>query len=319
MNKLVLIGDPHAKINNLPQLEKVVDLAIANKGGATHAVLLGDLFDTHAVVRNEISYFWRDQLSKLMGSFEYVIAIVGNHDQAGNVEKEHVHSLWAYESLGENLVVVDKPTGLDIGLFLPYTSSEEKFISWCEEGRKNGHKVVFCHQTFDGAKYDNGMYAPDGFSLDKISDLKIISGHIHTQSEFGNVWYPGTAMWESASDANKDKGVWRVSIGSNGVQEREFISSETVIPKMVSIVVNEGDDHKKLDDNKKYLVHLVGNSKWIAKAKKEYVGHKVKTTFTDSTERKSQKQNQSGNLSDFLSKKNFKTPVQDLLRYIRSL
>jgi len=59
---------------------------------------------------------------------------------------------------------------------LSFHKDEDQFLSKLKSG-----KILFCHQTFDGAKFENGFYAPDGFDFSGIKYEKIISGHIHTQ------------------------------------------------------------------------------------------------------------------------------------------
>lgn len=319
--KSILIGDPHAKISNLKHLAAVIDFAIANKKDEKAVILLGDLFDTHGVVKNEISYFWRDQFNKLVRSFETVICLVGNHDQVGNIEKEHIHSLWAYKGLAQNLIIVDRPASIEGCLFLPYTSSEDKFKTWAA-GWLKAHpmeKIIFCHQTFDGAKYDNGMFAPDGFSLDDLNDRTIISGHIHTQSEFANIWYPGTSLWESASDANKEKGIWRLHVKDNKIINRDFLSTRDIVPEMILIELREGDVVPATADGKKYTFHLVGSSAWISKAKKQVVGHKIKTTYTDSIAKKMALHTKVQNIAEFIESRTIVSDKKKLLSYIESL
>lgn len=313
--KAITVGDPHAKISTLQDLEKVIDFAIFSKKDETAIILLGDLFNDHGVVRNEISYFWRDQLQKLSKVFEKVIILVGNHDQVGSLEKEHVHSLWAFKDY-ESTFVVDKPTVIDGALFLPYTAKEELFVEWANSSPE---KLVFCHQTFDGATYDNGMYAPDGFSLEKLKDKQIVSGHIHSQSEFGNVWYPGTALWESASDANKTKGIWRIEFDTTGIISKEMISTAGIVPEMVSVEIKEEQDEiPDLLEGKKYTFHLIGTSAWSSKLKKKLSGHKVKITFTDSMVRKSQKKESAATIHDFVRGKNLDN-AEAVLSYIGGL
>jgi len=49
-----------------------------------------------------------------------------------------------------------------------------------------------CHQTFDGAKFSEGFYTTDGIDSSLIKTDLIISGHIHIEQRWANVYYPGT-------------------------------------------------------------------------------------------------------------------------------
>lgn len=311
----ILIGDPHAKISTLSQLEKIIDFAILSKKDEDTIILLGDLFDTHGVVRNEISYFWKEQFAKLAKVFKRIVVIVGNHDQVGSLEKEHIHSLWAFSNLSSQIIIVDIPMIIDDILFVPYTGIESKFINWVKNSNK---KIIFCHQTFDGAMYDNGIYAPDGFSLSELTDVTIISGHIHSQSEFANVWYPGTALWDSASDANKPKGIWRCHIKNSKIINKEFLSTASVVPEMLSVQIKEGEQIPEILSNKKYVFHLIGTSTWINKIKKNLSGHKIKTTFTDSILKKASEKKMHKNIEDFIASKNLHN-AEKIIEYIRGL
>jgi DNA repair exonuclease SbcCD nuclease subunit len=104
-----------------------------------------------------------------------------------------------------NIVSFDgKPFG-----FMPFIRNNEQFTKLALAMYERGVRTIFCHGEFDGAKYENGFYAPHGVDLKAFpSDLYFISGHIHAQQEFGNVWYPGTPRHLTRSDAGETKGIW---------------------------------------------------------------------------------------------------------------
>lgn len=319
----ILVGDPHAKLSNLQNVEKVLDLSIEKKGVADTLVILGDLTDTHAMIRSEVLHFWGEQIKRVAAHFAKVIIIPGNHDQVGSAQKEHIHSLWPLKSIVHNVTVVEVlSTYRGVGFF-PYTASQEILQKRIEDAKTLGKiKTAIVHQTFDGAKYDNGMFAPDGFSLEPYKDLEIISGHIHTQSEFANVWYPGTATWESASDVNKEKGIWRADFVDGKRVGREFFSTKGIVPSMALVTVNEGEEIPAFEDGVKYVVHLIGTSSWIKKNKKALEGMKVKvkTTYTDSSIKKAERNaSKSSNIGHFIEAGNYKSSKTDIVSFIEGL
>src|SRR5271154_1096110 len=85
MLKILRIGDPHAKINNLDEMGRLMDFVLQT--AMTHQPerieLLGDLFHTHAVLRLEVQQFWAKYLALLSKHF-YTVVLVGNHDLSGN-------------------------------------------------------------------------------------------------------------------------------------------------------------------------------------------------------------------------------------------
>lgn len=286
--KLGLGGDPHVTIGDKEEFEKIIDYIIylKKKGEMDRFVFLGDLFHNHALVRLEVWDFWRTQIKKLKTVFlpGELYFISGNHDIPGNKENSGISAIQSLED--GHSVFISKGSFKENGiLFVPYQFNESDFIKICKDNA-DCHTVI-CHQTFDGAKYDNGMYAPDGFDRTKIPNKNIISGHIHTSMEFGNVFYPGIARWTSATDADQQKGIWIIDIDENGNYSKELFSTENIVIPMKTVEFREGDDLPTLG-NAKYLIHLIGSSEWIVKTKKKFNGHKIKTTYTDALKRKTE-------------------------------
>lgn len=315
--KIALIGDPHAKLNSLDELSAINQyiISLRNEGKVDKAIFLGDLFDTHSIMRIEIWNFWQQQIEILSEHFkpDDLAIVSGNHDKPGSYEKEHLSAVSTLDSTKAHIVY---HTGAiiwnDDFAIVPYFSKEEDFLDACESV-KNA-KYLICHQTFDGAKYDNGMFAPGGFDPNKVPHSKIISGHIHSTMEFGKVFYPGTARWDSASDANKSKGIYVLNTENDSY---EFYSTSTVVTPMYAIEIKENDELPQLVEKAKYAIHLTGTSKWINKIKNQYKGHKIKATYTDSLLKRDQYI--PDNFSDYLTKLNTITKKEDILKLIEEL
>lgn len=320
MSKIALLGDPHAKISDKHEVEAVIRYIISLKKQqkVDDLVILGDLFDTHAIVRLEVWFFWKEMFSLLAEAFKdsNVDVIMGNHDIPGSKELSSISSIGTFKDIFPSINFVESaPFKRKNVLFVPFTFEEDQFVQICNENN-NCHTVI-CHQTFDGAKYDNGMYAPDGFDPSKISQKNIISGHIHTHAEFDKVFYPGVARWTSATDAGKSKGIWVIEFDGDSYS-KEFYSTEHVVTPMVYTELREGDELPVLSDKAKHLVHLIGSSQWVTKTKKKLAGHKTKTTYTDTFKKKSDVR-KNKTFDDFIKDSSTSVEKSDILSLIKSL
>jgi DNA repair exonuclease SbcCD nuclease subunit len=214
--RLLLVGDVHATPEELGDCRRLIDFVAktAQENGVDYIVFMGDIYNTHNVMRVEVLAFWKDAFEKLYKICRDVIVLVGNHDYAG--EGLPIHALLAHDT---QVLVVDKPCNFDLGiLFLPYMSSREAFVEACEyeKAAQSTGPTVLCHQTFEGSTYENGMYAPDGVDPNLIPQTTVISGHIHTPQSFGKVMYIGAPRWRTLSDANVERAIWIYDFDSEG-------------------------------------------------------------------------------------------------------
>lgn len=217
--KLLFVGDPHIHIGNLDVSKKFLDKLeeITNDKKPDVVLLAGDLFHTHSIIRSEVMNLWIGYLEKATIPH---IALVGNHDQVSPGSPIH-----ALTSLKKFAKVVDKPYKMANILFLPYVHTSAEFEEMLKQ--RGDADALFCHQTFDGAQYENGFYAPDGFSLALVSGFKsVISGHIHKRQHVGNVWYPGTPFQHNFNDAGERKAVWLIDTDTH-----EYSSLELGLPE----------------------------------------------------------------------------------------
>lgn len=199
MSKYLVVGDVHATVNELEDCQALIDLVVEKTDKLTTVVFLGDQYHTHAVMRVEVIDFWNRAFGKLTKVAKKVIAVVGNHDMPGDFSKS-MNAMMANQI--EGLSVIDVPTMEDGILFMPYYHDAQKFVEVVNEYSPD---TVICHQTFNGAKYENGFYAKDGADPEALQCGQVISGHIHTPSIFGKVEYIGAPRWRTASDANIDR------------------------------------------------------------------------------------------------------------------
>lgn len=286
--KILRVGDPHAKVSNLDEMKALIlfVVSIAQQYNVNRIELLGDLFHTHAVLRLEVVQFWSWALD-LLGKICPTVVLVGNHDQSGDYNSDNsALSVFSLMNL-KGLTIVEKPTLLGDFGYVPYIHDNNLFLSTCDALAKDGAKVIVCHQTFTGSKFESGIYAPDGIDPSPISDsvIHIISGHIHSEQSFGRVIYPGTARWDSTVDANRRKGIWLYvhEDGTGKICSTDFISTENVCSPIRSIEWREGDPApEQWPENARVAVELIGSSNWVASEKQKLKGKcSVKTKITD--------------------------------------
>jgi DNA repair exonuclease SbcCD nuclease subunit len=312
------VGDPHVKVSNLAESESLLKFVreSAVQYNVDRIVILGDLFHTHSLVRLEVLEFWRAQLFALSLTSKEVIVLCGNHDQTGDYGSK-TNALSIFKDLKlPNLTIVDSPMRFGAIAYAPYIHHQEEFLREVNALANEGAKTLVCHQTFSGAKYDNGMFAPDGFDPENVNYTLIISGHIHSSSRFGKVIYPGTATWQTASDANKDKGIWLVEHDDAGaIVFEQVLDTSKIVQPIYSISWKEGDDQPTIPEGR-ITLELIGTSAWINQQKPNFKGKiSLKTKITDKSENRVRKQTAS--ITEFLS--SFKSPVstEDLLNAMK--
>lgn len=303
--RVLRLGDPHVKPSNLEESERlmqfVFDYAMANNIDTIE--ILGDLFHTHLIIRLEVLEFWKKWLWKFSESF-VTIVLVGNHDQSGN-HNSKMHALSVFTALNpDKLWIIDLPAVIKGIGYLPYIHNNEEFVKEANFLAELGATFLVSHTTYDGSTYDNGMYAPDGCNSALIDQrlATLLSGHVHTEQTFGRVVYPGTARWDTASDANKRKGIWLYVHHDNGLEiSREFITTEGVCTPIISIEWKEGQEAPQIKEGSKTTIELIGSAAWIGQ-QKDVLKNKcaIRTTFTDSKKIEGRKSGRS--LQEYLSK-----------------
>jgi DNA repair exonuclease SbcCD nuclease subunit len=213
--KDLLVGDVHAKVEDLDDCRRLRSfiMDVARKESPDRVIFLGDQYDAHAIVHVEVQRFWLETFDELIthSLCAGVYAIVGNHDRPGNAAST-AHSMQVHGR--ERVHVVDRPFADENTLFLPYYHDSEQMVRAAAD--YPDRKVLYCHATFDGAKYDNGFYAKEAVSPDRFPQQLIISGHIHTPGRFGKVWYPGSPRWQTLSDANVSRAINVASFSEDG-------------------------------------------------------------------------------------------------------
>lgn len=324
-NKYILRwGDPHITTSSLEDGEKIVQfiLQIMENNKVDSIDIVGDLFDNHAVKRIEVEYFWLNTINSLNGV--PINILLGNHDMIlGRGKHSGKNSLHIFKHI-KNVNIIETPNIINNIGYIPYLADNKTFINVAKEFYNSGAKqTIVCHQTIDGAKFDNGFYAPDGINLNDILQPQIISGHIHNKCVFGDndkCLYVGSSRWNSISDANQDKGIYIFEHSSNGALiNYNFYSLRNIIKPINKIILTEGEADPALDPNALNYLELYGQSTWIKKMKKKY--EKLARISSKPTDRRAIKAVKSNLTIDSFLLNDFK-PIpevtkEDILKYLK--
>jgi predicted phosphodiesterase len=323
--KILRVGDPHAKVTNIDEMDRLLEFvaAMALEHKVDRIELLGDLFHTHAVLRLEVLELWKHWLDHLSDICELVV-LVGNHDMSGDYNSNS-SALDIFDLMKKkNLQIVNFAKVLGVFGYVPYIHNNEKFIEAANHLVAYGAKVLVSHTTYQGSKYESGMYAPDGVDPEKLQFDLLISGHVHSRQRFRTnkgqeVIYPGTARWDTNSDANEPKGLWLVEHGpEGGIISEQFLDTSHVCAPIISVELKEGEEMSKYPEGARVTVNLIGSSEWVAKQKATLKGkYSFTAKITDKAKLEHRKSGKS--FLDFMTNHFESKNKQKLLDYMKVL
>lgn len=278
MNDLV-IGDIHATPDELDDVAKLFDLIEKSEHDykPDRIVFLGDLHHTFSIVNVKVISFYRERLRKLHSP---VVAIPGNHDMPGTGQR-YPHALLAYEDLVD---VYDEPTYNFETYFIPYVADPNLFHEMVAKAPKQT-KVIYCHQEFNGAEYDNGFFAPGGADPAKMPCM-VVSGHIHTPQTLGKVWYPGSPRWRTLSDANIDRAIH--VLGETGYTP---ITTVGVCKRIIYEKYIEGENEyepRPFSEGQDFRFHVEGSPEYVNRTLEQlqvYPDARISTVIKNKTVR----------------------------------
>lgn len=277
MGSALYVGDVHATVDGIEDCRRLIQFVkkVADARRPDRIVFLGDQYHNHGIMHVEVMAFWKWAFNHLRG--HPLVALRGNHDAPGD-EASTSHALMAH--LGEVDFIVDKPMVIDGILHLPYYHSADEFVAVC---KASGEKAVVCHQSFNGGRYDNGIYMEGGVEPNLIPQELVISGHVHTPQEFSKVWYMGAPRWRTLSDANVDRSVWYVEHNDDGtIASKEAFDTGDACQRIVSGIETPEDIlDVPSNPNWRYMIDIKGPVDFVnerkAYWKKTLPGVRVRT------------------------------------------
>ena len=178
------------------------------KYGITTVVHMGDAFDN----RKSIDFWGLDWTRKVvmdpLSKYD-VHMIVGNHDAfLKNSNKINSPGLLLKEY--PNIKVYSEPTQVNIGgldiVFVPWINQENEQLTTDILTRSNS-KVVMGHLELNGFEAHKGHVMEDGRDPKIFNKFeKVFSGHYHTRSDNGTVYYIGNPYEIYFNDLNETRG-----------------------------------------------------------------------------------------------------------------
>lgn len=203
----LVVGDPHVTPEELEDCEALLGLVAetVDKEKVDLLTFTGDLHDTHDSLSTRVVEFWKRWFSHFIHECK-VVALRGNHDQV-TPSQAYPHALLAYSGIQVVGAPQELPLVEKVGA-VPYYYDAEEFYDAARKLASYGNQTLFCHQTFSGAKYENGFAAKDGVDQEKIGFQRIVGGHLHTPQKVGRCAYVGAPRWRTLSDANKERHLW---------------------------------------------------------------------------------------------------------------
>jgi DNA repair exonuclease SbcCD nuclease subunit len=221
--KLLAIGDPHFKLDNVLETEAMVKdiLDIARQTEPDYIVCLGDVLDRFSNIH--VSPLVRaTSFLRQLSLIAHLILIVGNHDRPNNsvfCTDQH-----PFTSLKDwtNTTVVDKPTKIANMLAVPYVPNG-RFYEALAMVDTSDVEVILAHQEFRGAKM-GAIVSTSGDEWEPDLPL-VISGHIHDYQRLQpNIVYVGTPIQHGYGD-REDKTISLFEMGDEIVEKRYSLPS----------------------------------------------------------------------------------------------
>lgn len=221
--KIALITDTHAGArNDSPAFDRHMEefftdffFPTLEERGIKEIIHLGDIFDRRKYVNIQTLHsFWKYFLHPLEAGDYRMEAILGNHDTYfKNTNDVNSPSLLLRSYIEKGIItgflqdqVVVKNIGGQRFVFVPWITPEnEKFIvEFLEKFDSPETTICVGHFELDGFQMFQGIRNEGGMSRDILKKFKMVwSGHFHTRSSEGNVYYLGSPyefVWSDCDD-----------------------------------------------------------------------------------------------------------------------
>ena len=180
------------------------------KEGITTIVDMGDTFDSRKGIDfSALSWAKNNYYDRLRDMGVTVHTIVGNHTAYyKNTNEVNAVDLLLREY--DNVVVYSQPTEVKLGklntLFIPWINEENR-SSTIASIKKTVCDVAMGHLELQGFRVNRSLVMEHGDESKLYSKFsKVFSGHYHTRSDDGRVFYLGNPYEMFWSDVNDDRG-----------------------------------------------------------------------------------------------------------------
>jgi DNA repair exonuclease SbcCD nuclease subunit len=208
MARVVIIGDPHFRVDNIQEVEMFIDritnLVAVEK--PDFVVCLGDLLHTHERLHTLVLNKAYDFVKRISSISKFFI-LVGNHDYIQNQQFLSENHWMNGMKEWDNVTIVDKVIDYKINgcdfVLLPYVPNGRFLEALNGKGGWESATCIFAHQEFYGCKM-GAIISVDGDKWDE-SWPQIISGHIHSkQRPQPNIYYPGASIQTAFGESDEN-------------------------------------------------------------------------------------------------------------------
>ena len=169
---------------------------------------MGDVFDSRKSIDYQSLEWSKRVVFEPLKKYK-VHAITGNHDAYyKNTNKVNSPELLLKDY--DNIITYSKPIEINVGgldiLLLPWINSEN-FEESKEFINNSKSKIAMGHLEINGFKATRGHMMEDGMDVSIFSKFeKVYSGHFHTRSTDGKIYYLGNPYEMYWNDVNDKRG-----------------------------------------------------------------------------------------------------------------
>ena len=169
---------------------------------------MGDIFDSRKSIDYQSLEWAKQVVFEPLRKYK-VYAITGNHD-CYYKNTNHVNSPELLLNDYSNISTFSKATEINIGgldiLLLPWINSEN-YDESLEAIQNSKSKIAMGHLEINGFKATRGHMMEDGMDTDVFSKFNsVYSGHFHTRSTDGKIYYLGNPYEMYWNDVNDTRG-----------------------------------------------------------------------------------------------------------------
>tara|TARA_B100001996_G_scaffold335630_1_gene286434 strand:+ start:60 stop:1097 length:1038 start_codon:yes stop_codon:yes gene_type:complete len=171
---------------------------------------LGDTFDNRkGVDLYSLDWAKRNYFSRLASNKVSVISVVGNHTAFyKNTNEVNSNDLLLREY--DNITLFDECTELEVGglpiLFIPWINAENKERTY-NMIKESKAKVAMGHLELNGFVATHGHTMENGADFECYDKFKqVFSGHYHTRSSNGKIYYLGNPYEMFWNDCDDNRG-----------------------------------------------------------------------------------------------------------------
>jgi len=295
MTKILCVGDLHLSHTRLALCSSVLDwiASVIVEKQPDAVAYLGDVFDTHAVIRSECLGIWTHHLQHTL-NYCPTYWICGNHEFFKPIDSTYnaliPFSTWNHK----HLHTIVEPAIIDELGFIPYLPNTKDWDTVANSLKSN---ILFTHNTFAGADMGH-IVARDGILPSSSVDRLVISGHIHKRQQLDlgttQVVYPGTPYSWSANDVDMVKGVMIIDTKN---YRQEFVESPLPLWRRMEIDLRNPTPDLPGDISKDHMVARITGTRsavrsfmesgYMEELKLKYASVSVSTNFLDSAKSQS--------------------------------